>query len=229
VRLLNDEGSRLTPAGAPAAWLVDAGFRIVDALHVGSGLSQGNLLLMERDSQNRPVLPGSAIKGVLRSRCEFILRSLDVPACLDGSCGECPTCQLFGYSLPKPDSYGRTGRRGILVFHDSLVEVETETQRAHVAIDRVTGGSRDSALYSTECIDQGSLRIRVEALETPPPWTVGLLAAALRDVSDGYVGFGGATTRGYGSLRRTDASEVAESQMFSDLQEIRDSFSKAGS
>lgn len=206
VRLLGQRGATVSPQPDQRRWVVERRYEVADALHVGSGRAQGNMLLMERDAQGRPVVPGSSLKGVLRSRSEFILRSIGVEACDDGSCGACPTCHIFGYTLPEPDARGRTGGRGLLAFHDAPVNDVSEVSRAHVAIDRVTGGARDSALYSMQSVDIGSLDIRIEALADLPEWAPGLLWAALRDVDDGYVGFGSATTRGYGTLRPTSPS-----------------------
>jgi len=224
--LLRDAGAHVTPMPPEQRWLIDARFDIVDALHVGSGDAQRNLLLIEKDPHGRPVVPGTSLKGALRSRCEYILRSLGVEACLDGSCGVCPTCILFGCTYSEPDVTGRTGQRGLVAVHDAVVERSSLTERAHVAIDRVTGGALDSALYSMECLDHGEVSIRIEELQESPPWAKGLLHAALRDIGDGYVGLGGSTTRGYGTLRWANEPDNAESTATAALAELHMSFSE---
>lgn len=195
--------------------------RIMDALHVGSGDARGNLLLMLRDTQGSPVVPGSSLKGVLRSRCEHILRSIGVAACLDAACGTCPTCDLFGFTLATPDEDGRTGQRGLVAFRDAPVTQATEAQRPHVAIDRVSGGARDSALYAVECVDGGVVTIKIERLAPLPPWAEGLIGAALLDIADGYVGVGGATTRGYGTLARRQGDVFDRATATAALQQVR--------
>lgn len=211
-RLIRERGASVSPRSDQRRRVVERRYEVADVLHVGSGRSNGNVLLMERDAHGRPLVPGSSIKGVLRSRSEFILRSIGVEVCDDGSCGACPTCRIFGYTLPEPDKDGRTGGRGLLAFHDAPIDVVSEVARSHVAIDRVTGGARDSALYSTQSVDIGSLDIRVEALADLPEWAPGLLWAALRDVDDGYVGFGSATTRGYGTLHPASPAQSGEEE-----------------
>lgn len=228
-QLLRQRGTPVSPLPAERRWVIERRYEIADALHVGSGRAQGNVLLMERDAQGRPVVPGSSIKGVLRSRSEFILRSIGVKACESGSCGDCPTCHLFGYTLPAPDERGHTGGRGLVAFHDAPVDAVSEANRAHVAIDRVTGGARDSALYSMQSVDVGALDVRIEALADLPDWAPGLLLAALRDVDDGYVGFGSATTRGYGTLRpAVPPDSVDEDAITSAIARLADEFQEGG-
>lgn len=197
------DGRRIDPITQTPELLLDEEMEVVDALHVGGGkASSGNVQRWFRNARDVPTIPGTTIKGILRSRVEYILRSLEVEVCTDGSDGSCPSCQLFGYTLAAPDAEGRTGRRGRLAFFDATVSDAEVTTRDHVAIDRVTGGARDQALFATEVVTQGAFRIRVEAIEPVPTWARGLLLAALVDVDEGYVGIGGGTTRGQGTVRR---------------------------
>lgn len=113
-------------------------FDVVDALHIGTGLTSQegrgttDAALLQRDHRSRPVIPGSTWKGLLRSRCEFILRSLGETACPPPNTqtpdphetgaeqadeqgekqqcqGVCRICRAFGH----------TAGRGRLVFLDS--------------------------------------------------------------------------------------------------------------
>lgn len=171
-------------------------------------------------SETSTFISGSAWKGIVRSRCEYILRSVGVPACLssdDGTCGECPTCRLFGWTprqglaergLDSPD-----GASALLRFADSRIcgGAPGSDDRAlqwldvdHVAINRFTGGAEDSKLFVERAIaPPGWLRLTVRtktSLDATPTWAAPLLWMALRDIHDGLVGVGHSTTRGMGTL-----------------------------
>ncbi|MQS06744.1 RAMP superfamily CRISPR-associated protein, partial [Streptomyces alkaliphilus] len=51
-----------------------------------------------RDEEDRPYIPGSTWKGILRGRCAYILRSLGLFDCEEEShCGSCDLCAAFGW------------------------------------------------------------------------------------------------------------------------------------
>jgi CRISPR/Cas system CSM-associated protein Csm3 (group 7 of RAMP superfamily) len=205
--VIADRGKSVAAVPTLPEFLIDEEMEVVDALHVGAVKpASGNTQELVRDTLGEPLIPGSTLKGVLRSRVEYILRSVGLDVCPDGTDASCPTCHLFGYALSSPDDQGRTGRRGRIAVRDAQVPNAREGVRSHVAIDRVTGGARDQALFATEVVTEGVFRIQVEALETVPEWTRGLLLAALADIDEGYVGLGGGTTRGQGTVKRVGGS-----------------------
>lgn len=221
-------------------------FDIVDALHIGTGRTAEDShtaeaetedddtarkgrrhtkrALLHRDHSNCPAVPGSTWKGLLRARCEFILRSLGENACAPVSTKtapatdstetptavECETCRIC-------HAFGHTGRRGRLVFLDSPLLAPTPrptptpakvTCRNHVSLDRVTSGAADGALYTHEVVEEARAELRI--LDEPPdpanappldPLLWHVLVLALYDLHTGAFGVGHATTRGYGTLR----------------------------
>lgn len=172
-------------------------FDVVDALHIGTSLTSQegrgttDAALLQRDHQGRPVIPGSTWKGLLRSRCEFILRSLGEDACPppntqapnphktdeeQGAAGaEKPQCQG---TCRVCSAFGHTGGRGRLVFLDSPLLAHGAphpgpdatpaevTRRNHVALDRITGGAAAGVLYTHEVVEQARAELRV--LDEPP-------------------------------------------------------------
>ncbi|MGH4021256.1 MAG: RAMP superfamily CRISPR-associated protein [Pseudonocardiaceae bacterium] len=198
---------------------LDLRFSIVDALHLGAGstTSQDGRTrnAIEREA-GAPLLPGTTWKGMLRSRCGYILRSCGHTACLapaKPSCGVCILCDLFGWTGDGGQAGTAIGRVGRLTTHDSVIDGAV-THRNHVGIDRFTGGARRALLFSDEIVAEGSLSLRVHVTDPAgrdsrvplPPAERGLLLHAVRDLHDGLIGVGRATTRGYGSLRLTDDS-----------------------
>jgi CRISPR/Cas system CSM-associated protein Csm3 (group 7 of RAMP superfamily) len=176
-------------------WL-EARFSIEDGLLTWDGVP--GPAARPRQRLGRPLIPGSAWKGIIRSRAEFIIRSRygEAAACPEqAGCGRCPVCAVFGHQA----------RRGLLAFRDSYIEQPSlEQERTQVGIDRVTGGSRDALLFQTQRVAEGNLRLRIDTLGEIPPWVRNLIQHVLRDIDDALIGVGSRTTRGLGTLRLTD-------------------------
>lgn len=194
-------------------------FRITDALHIGTGTfadrsgRRSGVAQILRDHEGIPVVPGSAWKGVLRARVEFILRSVGIgDVCISvedgasGSCGACVVCEAFGWTeragtMADDGTPAKTiGARGRLLFADSPVREGSVRVRNHVAIDRVFGGARDEALYADETVEDGHVALHIRHDKAVPDLVRAALVLALADLADGAIGIGGGTTRGYGSL-----------------------------
>lgn len=198
-----------TPAvpRAPDA-AIDVRLEIVDGLHVGTG-DTGRLpghecdvsLVAQRDDV--PYLPGSSLKGVLRSRVEYLCRMLGRPACADAGCGDCPACGLFGWA-PRNGGDQRMGSRAAVVIPDAVIDSAAIDVRTHVALDRVTGGARTALLYAHQVVVAGHFRLRVEPLRPLTEAELTLLRACVADLDDGLIGIGAATTRGLGTVRVND-------------------------
>ena len=183
-------------------------------LHAADPLLVSPVDEADDDHQNRSRgadrIRGSSWRGVIRSRCEFILRSCDIDACCSSSatCGACPTCALFGWtpSTGHPDPWA-SGATGLVRFRTTQIHGES-LPLSHVAIDRFTGGSANSKLYTHVAKAPGSTtRVVIEQMDLDrvvPSWARHLLVLAVRDIVDGYVGVGSATTRGYGTVRADD-------------------------
>jgi len=174
---------------------------------------------------NSRSLPGPSIKGVIRSRMEYILRSvglLEPNKCGGTGCGACLVCQVFGHSTKdRRQRRGSVGQRARLRTVDAAVSGQLRL-RTHVPLDRFTGGAamaskdeprvymaghRGGLLHTVEGIEQGELTLRFMG-ELPDHLVAGfeaLLVLVLNDLDDDLFGLGRATTRGYGGVRVTAA------------------------
>jgi CRISPR/Cas system CSM-associated protein Csm3 (group 7 of RAMP superfamily) len=187
--------------------LITVPVSIAGPWRIGSGekVPEGEPIPMLR-VRGQFVVPGSGVKGVLRSRAEFILRSTEVtPApCRTQQCGKCWTCDVFGHGGGDAVSSATVGARALVRVADAVVSGGVSIRRTHVAIDRFTGGALDGALYTMEALEAGEFVVRVEALGELPGGLVGEIRAVLRlvleDLHDGIIGMGGGTARGYGSV-----------------------------
>lgn len=169
----------------------------------------------------RAVLPSTSLHGALRAQAERILRTIgrETPA---------------GYEVPGVqglDDAGRTldlasvlfgapGWRSLLRCSDFVDDGTSQDITHHMlAIDRLTGGGKDSAKFSITVRDcptlNGSLAVdlkRLEAIEAKRPGVtaqvLGLLAHVLRDLDEGDIPLGYGASKGYGQLRSGTADQL---------------------
>jgi CRISPR/Cas system CSM-associated protein Csm3 (group 7 of RAMP superfamily) len=180
-------------------------------LAVHTGLGDGvrdNLVIREGGDETRPIIPGSTLKGVVRSLVEAILTqahlnticvpfAVSVPQGRIQSCSRppfCDVCQLFG----------NTRQRSRVTFHDAKPtqpseELSTYT-RHHVVIERDTGAQASRLLMSVEAVPGNELVFTAPiTLINPDPWMVGAVIETLPLLP--YSGVGARKSRGYGDLR----------------------------
>ena len=167
-------------------------------------------------------IPGSSLKGTVRSYSEKIARTLDVPCCdpfetneksADRSCGKraedakkstdkhvyrdsCAACRL----------YGSTAIAGRAAFADAYPKTPLNattqlTKRTAVAIDRVLG-SVAAGPFDFEALTNGEFRTHIR-LRNFELWQLGLLGLAVRDLCLGRVRVGYGKSRGFGSVSAT--------------------------
>ncbi|MGW1677942.1 RAMP superfamily CRISPR-associated protein [Saccharopolyspora sp. NPDC002376] len=190
------------PVPAPDAEpLLNVQMTIVDGLHCGVGdedkPEEAPREIFRLDGV--PAIPGSTLKGVLRSRAEYICRAVGVPACDGQSPDECRPCRIFG------SGGHESARRGAIVVHTAVIENPVEQERPHVAIDRFSGGYKDGALYKDKVVVAGQFRLHVEQIGKLEDGDVQLLKAVIADLDEGLIGIGQSTTRGYGTVRVADS------------------------
>ncbi|GIW08081.1 MAG: hypothetical protein KatS3mg060_2886 [Dehalococcoidia bacterium] len=168
-----------------------------------------------RDGDWQVYVPGSSLKGAVRSHAERLLRSIRADAACDPFDGSsvcrsrsespdaatiyeslCCACRLFG-SLTYA---GRVAIGDCYLPRGARVRLE---RRNGVGIDRLTGGSSTGALFDLEAVPsgvsfEGSVRLRnFEA------WQLALLLLVFEDLAQGFVPLGGGRSRGYGAVTAT--------------------------
>jgi CRISPR-associated protein (TIGR03986 family) len=148
-----------------------------------------------RDATGKVWLPASSLRGALRERAEFILRSLDPNATGDPNrpAGDGPIERIFGKTsqaarlrITEPTQLGSPACR----------------KQDFVAIDRFTGGAADGAKFDATYAHAPQFKNQlVLDVATLQPEDLALLRLAIDDVCQGMVplGFGGA--KGYGEVK----------------------------
>lgn len=158
------------------------------------------------DENGRPCIPAKAIRGVLRSRAEMILRTLgvDVPAPQNesavSSLSELPAASLAArlFGLPGWEAPLQCGR---FTLADDCQPVHLHQE--FVAIDRFTGGVAGSKKYDAQAIVGSAMTGRISLAldrlaESDRPLARRLLALLLRDLVEGDLCFGSGAAKGYG-------------------------------
>ena len=176
--------------------------------------------------RGEPYLPGSSLKGVLRSHAEKLSRALAPAArvcdphfherkpAADGErvpfCGDCwrgagnraEPQDVYRQSCPICRTFGSTSYRGRFAIGDAyLADGETARveRRDGVGIDRFSGGASRGVKFEMEVVTRGRFRTRIR-LENFEDWQFGLMALLCRDLEDRFISIGHSTTRGLGRL-----------------------------
>ncbi len=195
-----------------------------------------------------PYLPGSSLRGVIRSHAERILRTLGLIDCditdSRNSCvknGEridppkrykehCYACRTFGSTClagrmrisdayPWPvAAHGEAVQNVVLAVKE---HVPTEI-RTNVRIDRRKGTAAGGALFEAEVVSAGRFSGEF-TLVNYQLWQVALLALVFRDINYGFQRLGAAKARGLGrvSLSIDDFAFQQYGALAGDSEELR--------
>lgn len=188
-------------------------------IELDPSLPDSQFIRSHHDGEYQVVIPGSSIKGVFRSRVEKIL---------EGSCNifgdscakkirkkekelniqrkklsieekyilSCPACRMFG----------NTSVKSRIEFKDAFPDKNTVklSTRHNVGIDRVTGSSKKGSLFEIEVLEQGTFKVEITA-KNFFLWQIKVILQIIDDINDGYVTFGGVTSRGFGKMHIDNA------------------------
>ena len=142
---------------------------------------------------------GTRWKGILRGRVEYIGRSLGLDVCGAEDqqwrgCGRCAVCEVFGS--------GETGV-GRWSFHFTPLKPDHPAGRTRNAIDRFTGGVAEKKLFPEKTVTSRARLVigQLSGVEEHHTWVLKALLLALRDLQEGYLGIGGRSSTGLGSVR----------------------------
>ncbi len=182
------------------------------------GCTEGNLLVKSiavpdygknapdcmnlRNAAGNYIVPGSSLKGAVRSQMEKIAGYLGREEIIRDT---------FGYT----GDLGKNGKAGNIVFHDTVVGSKTDNDKAdllsyRIHIDKFTGGVMDGGLFCEKNVS-GDLNIRISIKNrNHPERTCGLLLLALRDLAIGVMNIGSGYNVGKGII---DVREIIVKDM----------------
>lgn len=202
--------------------LVLFGYRLTcrTGLHIGAGKSAelvGSDLPVLRDAAGRPLVPGSSLRGILRSGLEALSQEIDfsafasepggtpaerTPEHLSRMWGKLSTIQkMFGYTASdkrEKDEVGSAfGSR--LQISDAVCSIEVPVElRDGVAISRETRTASGSAKFDLEVVPAETTFLGHIRFKNPLDYELGMLAQALWMLDQGMLLLGGKSARGLG-------------------------------
>lgn len=193
-----------------------------------------------RNGEDEPYLPGSSLKGVLRTRCEQLARTFlpDHQRVCDIFDEEHPeerkrSCTKTVEGLPPAERYAAACRicqvfgcgplAGRLAVSDGYLLPDPAPAygvRSGVGINRLRGAAHSGALFFYEVLERGTFEVTF-TLENFELWQVGLVGLALHDLYTGTLPVGFGTRRGLGRLQ--GEVTVAELTYFGSQAHAQDS------
>ncbi|MEM2841530.1 MAG: CRISPR-associated RAMP protein Csx7 [Candidatus Bathyarchaeia archaeon] len=189
--------------------IINGTLTLLTPLHIGSPKTEIDLEKVDmpvlKDTQGQPYIPGSSLKGKIRSEAERIARKEGKTVCTPPNtkkmCGTitpnnlCICCRIFGTAGENMSVASKVRFRDAYP-HARVIETMT---RAGIAMDRERGVVAQGALYSIEAIPQGT-RFGFEMVTenlAKDEWK--LLKAAINSFAD--AGLGGSVSRGMGKVK----------------------------
>lgn len=180
-----------------------------------------------RNTGKTVYIPGSSLKGVIRSYCEKVARTLGAWCCnpllnrsddrgkADCSCGKKVEFEKEQREeIPVPEIYKDLSCHLCKLFGSSSIasrifiedahpssNMTSDTKRVNNAIDRTRGAAQSGALFSMEVVERRThfaTEIHIRNFEL---WQLGLLGLAIRDLHRERIRIGFAKSRGLGKVK----------------------------
>lgn len=210
----------------------------LDPIHIGSS-AKNSLNPVEiddsvlKDTTGRPVIPGSSIKGVVRSFFESVLRANGISSCLVMDTNQCCTEMMpakkrideakgdlkqsnigkvvYENSCEACKLFGGREFAGKLMFKDCyLIGKPILEFRDGVGIDRRTGAAMKGVKYDYEIVSQGSEFDFCLICENIDEDQEKYLNFIISQMESGNLSVGGKTTRGLGRFKLIDVQRQTQ-------------------
>ena len=181
-----------------------------------SGENEGEPDAIHIQSNGKPILPGTSIKGALRARAERILHTL----AQEESRADRMLHELMGYvnEETKEKMKSRMRVEETLITQKSILELI----HSRVKIDRFTGGTMETHLFNFRPLwpkdDEKTVQLKC-SIQNPAKWEAGLLMLLLKDLWTGDLPIGGEKSIGRGVLQGISASLNFENNRYFIQQE----------
>ncbi len=212
-------------------YVFEGNLHLQGAMHIGSGRSDEEVdSVFACTSDNRPYIPGSSIRGALRSHTERILLSIRKPSCLlfSDSTFENPVMETKCLTAQKPDElaeieqdelyenimanpdllcdtckvYGSPHFASRVKIPDAIRAEQTPlNKRFNTGINRETGTVASGVLFSMNVVEKGNAFPFKLIAENMEPLTLGVLAIGLLEMMSGEFWIGAKAATGLGQCK----------------------------
>jgi len=184
---------------------IEALFNLKSSLIVGSYPSDPCMPdKVHITSGGQHVLPGTSVRGAIRSRAERIINTL-------GGKSEELLKEVFGWVDDSPGWHTKRAIKSRVIVEETVLRnVEAEIQN-RIKIDRFTGGTADTALFDSmpvwrrQGVPQVVIKISMPEYSQEKRWIAGLLLQVLKDLWTGDLPIGGEKAIGRGVLQGVEA------------------------
>lgn len=220
------EGNTEQRVYAAEDFVIDADFALAHSLIIcdydkatRDAQSSGDTTIsavMKTDSRRRYIIPGTSLKGVLRHRSDYILQQLGAATLPSEAWPLGREEALVEYTMgPSPETMklrpNEAKRRSRFLVDEAVItQGVIAKEQSRNRIDRFTGGTIDTALFTTKPIWQKKreepvvrLHFGVKAAES---WEAGLALLLLKDLWLGRTVIGGEKSIGRGTLKGVRAT-----------------------
>jgi len=171
-------------------------------------------------SNEKPVIPGTSIKGAVRDRAIKIINTLR-----GNATGDELVRKTFGWADNDSGSGKKEKIKSRLIIDESLIENAVEQKQTRIKIDRFTGGPISGALLRELPVWHDGEKIIISMkIEKYEPWEAGLMLLILKDLWNGDLPIGGEKSIGRGLLSGEEAvitSEKGCSRIYKENDQIR--------
>ncbi|MEM1253269.1 MAG: RAMP superfamily CRISPR-associated protein [Cyanobacteria bacterium P01_H01_bin.21] len=179
------------------------------------------------DGRREIYLPGSSLKGALRSQAERIVLTLggdtyndkkpdqlwaEAPAPSRPHLKEKTAPDIYRHSCFTDQMFGNTHIASRIRIEDAYYDPTLKIplileERNSVAIDRLSGATANTALFNFEVCTSGAFSTRIW-LRNFTLAQLGLMGLVLRDLSDGWFSLGFAKSRGLGVMKQVKLNKA---------------------
>ncbi len=172
--------------------IIEAEYNIISSLLIKSYVSNPN----DVDNTNFNIegkyyIPGSSIKGVIKSRMERIINTLNININLD---------HIFGYIN------SNESQAGLIIFNEIELKNIIEQKQTRIKIDKFTNSTIDGALFTSNVIwniqnDKPNIKLKIVLKDyLNNKKYAAILLLALKDLWDGDLAIGSEQSIGRGRL-----------------------------
>jgi CRISPR/Cas system CSM-associated protein Csm3 (group 7 of RAMP superfamily) len=188
-------GVRETPTAQQNQFRIVATFELASPMLIRSGLGNANEsdVIHLRNGKGQPIISGTSLAGVVRGRALRILNTLSRQD------SDEKISQLFGTHEPS----AKKSQASRLVVKETVISSVADFVQTRVKIDRFTGGTIPTALFSEQPVFPNS-DSKVEltfTVNNAEDWEKGLLLLVLKDLWTGDLPIGGSSSVGRGRLK----------------------------